>query len=214
MAKGDKGKGKDKVEETSALETKLVQQAKAEETPTAIGEPVDLEAWLVETEERDVDGAKVEARKNLTDAQYEALKDGKRITDKDGKVLAIQSADWNLTIELSKRRIPTANGTLYGLEYGNLTPRTIDAALALVNNVTDETYTTDEKTKKEEEVDSIVKFFRQAWGMKSRNDASMRIASLVEGPEKALEQAIKAIMKARGFSREKATERAKAAMED
>lgn len=176
--------------------------------PARIGEPIDLKAWIVETE-KDKDGKDV--YKNVKKSEImDSLKNGKEET-KDGRIVRIVSDMFTLNIELAKRRIPaTKDGKPYEMEYANLLPNTVEAAALLVDGNADVTYKKDEKGKEtDEELPSIVRYFKQGYGMLARNNASSRIATVVEGPDKALEQAIKSLMKAKGWSREKAEAKAK-----
>lgn len=184
--------------------------------PTRIGKAINLKDWLVETETiKAKDGTETINRKNLSDTVYEQIKDGTEEADKDGRVIKIASEQFTLTIEVAKRRIPaTKDGKPYEMEYGNLLPNTVEAASLLVGGNLDITTKVDEKTKEVEELPSVTKYFRQGFGMLARNSASARIATDVEGPDKAMEQAVKALMKAKGWSEEKAREKAKLMMSD
>lgn len=180
----------------------------------SIGPKVNLRDWLNETETVTVDGKEVERRKNLSDTLYAEIAEGKETKDKDGRVIGIHSEQFDLTIEVAKRRIPaTKDGQPYEMEYAWLAPRTNEACGLLVGGNLDLTFTKD-KDGSESEQPSVTKYFRQGHGMLSRNNASAKIASEVEGPGKAFEQAVKALMKAKGWSEDKAREKAKLMMSD
>jgi hypothetical protein len=183
--------------------------------PKRIGQPVELQTWLVEMETtKDKDGNPVTRRKNLSDTLYDEIKDGKITKDKDGKVTSIVSPSFTLTVEVAKRRIPAnKDGQPYEMEYASLLPNVIEACALLVGGNTDVTVEKD-KDGNEKELPSVTKYFRQGYGMLARNNASAQIASAVEGPDKAFEQAVKALMKAKGWSEDKAREKAKLMMED
>jgi hypothetical protein len=213
--------------------TRIVTSAKQTQEATRKGEPIDLLTWLDETETRkDKDGNETTVRKNgvpdnaaeelkaVADKTLEVTEDAEKsvgvVKDDKGRIVKIRSKNWTLTIELAKRRVPaTKDGKPYDMEYGNLAANTSDAMLQLMGGNFDETFEVNPKTKKIEEADSVAKYFRQGYGMLARNAASSRIATLVEGPEKGLEQAIKALMKMRpDWSIEKATAKAKEAMSE
>ena len=180
-------------------------------TPELIGERVNLRSWLDETE-KDKDGNDV--RKNVPESVYALIKDGTETKDDKGKVIKIVSDAYTLTVETAKRRIPaTKDGKPYEMEYANLLPNTAEAALPLVDNNLDVTIVKTDKGE-DDEKPSVIKYFRQGYGMLARNNASARIAAKVEGPEKALEQAVKALIKAKGWSEEKARAKAKLMMSD
>lgn len=163
---------------------------------TRVGNPIDLKAWMAETH-KNKDGQEV--RKNLSDAAFASLSKGKE-TSKDGRVTEIRSDDYTLTIEVAKRKVPaTKDGKLYEAEYASLLPLTGEAATTLVDGNLDTTVDKDGS-----ELPSVVKYFRQGYGMLARNSAGAAIATLIEGPDKAREQAIKNLMKAKGWDYDKA----------
>lgn len=165
---------------------------------TRVGNPIDLRAWMDEMH-KDKDGK--EKRKNLSEVAYESLtKHGKETKDKDGRITAIASQDYSLTLEIAKRKVPaTKDGKLYEAEYASLLPLTGEAATTLVDGNLDTTVDKDGN-----ELPSVVKYFRQGYGMLARNSAGAAIATLIEGPDKAREQAIKNLMKAKGWDYDKA----------
>lgn len=172
-----------------------------------VGESVDLRAWLAETE-KDKDGKDV--RKNTTDAIATELLAGTEGKDDKGRVTSLSSDNWTLTIELAKRKVPaTKDGVLYEQEYASLLPLTADAAVTLMDGNLDVT-----KDDKGVETPSVLKYFRQGYGMLARNNAGAAIASLIEGPEKARERTILSLMKAKGWTREKAEAKYALLMED
>ena len=121
------------------------------------------------------------------------------------RIMSITSPNFTLAIEIAKRRIPAnkKDGKPYEMEYASLLPNVIEACAQLVEGNTDITFTKD-KDGKETEAPSVTKYFRQGFGMLARNNASAEIAREVEGPAKGIEQAIKGLMRSRGWTYEKA----------
>ncbi len=159
------------------------------------GEPIDLLAWI-RAEVKDADVAK-------------ELSAGER-TEKEGRLVSIVSENWTLAIEVAKRKVPTTKeGKLYEMEYAALLPRTASAAVTVVENNLDQTFDKDGN-----ELPSVLKYFRQGYGMLARNAAGAAIAAQVEGPEKAKERTILSFMKHKGWSREKAEQKYALLMED
>jgi hypothetical protein len=173
--------------------------------PNRIGKTVDLREWLNETETiKDKDGKETTRRKNVSDTIFDEIKDGKENKDKDGRVTSIVSPSFTLSVEIAKRRIPAnKDGKPYEMEYASLLPNVIEACALLVGGNTDTTVTKD-KDGNESEQPSVTKYFRQGYGMLARNNASAKIATEVEGPAKGIEQAIKGLMKSKGWTYEKA----------
>ena len=163
---------------------------------TRVGNPIDLRAWMAETTTKDGK----EVRKNLSEEAYASLSKGKETKDKDGRITEIRSDEFTLTLEVAKRKVPaTKDGKLYEAEYASLLPLTGEAATTLVDG------NLDTKVDKDgNELPSVVKYFRQGYGMLARNSAGAAIATLIEGPDKAREQAIKNLMKAKGWDYDKA----------
>ena len=176
--------------------------------PTRVGVPVDLEAWLTETETiKAKDGTETTVRKNLSDSVYADIKDGERTKDKDGRVIAIVSKEYKLNIKLANRKIAVGKEKkLFDKEYAELLANVGEACAMLVGGNVDITVTKD-KDGKETEQPSVTKYFNQGFGMLARNNASASIAAEVEGPAKGTEQAIKGLMRSKGWSYEKAKQR-------
>jgi hypothetical protein len=184
---------------TSAVPVKLRSRkvsGKNKDAAERRGEPIDLLAWLK-------DGSNQES-----DVVNELLK-GER-TMKDGRLVSIVSENWTLAIEVAKRKVPTTKeGKLYEMEYAALLPRTASAAVMVVENNLDQTFDKDGN-----ELPSVLKYFRQGYGMLARNAAGAAIAAQVEGPEKAKERTILSFMKHKGWSRDKAEAKYALLMED
>ena len=184
------------------------------DVPNKIGKQVNLLDWLSETETvKDSAGNETQRLKNVAEEiANELLSDkatrtmGDKATGNEDRVMSIVSPSFTLTVETAKRRIPVKNGTPYEMEYASLLPNVIEAAALLVGGNMDVTIEKD-KDGKDEEKQSVTKYFRQGWGMLARNNASAKIATEVEGPAKGIEQAIKGLMRSKGWSYEKAKAR-------
>lgn len=169
-----------------------------------LGENVNLIDWL---NRKDKDG------NLLTDGKIVAeLLKGKQ-TKGDGKnsdrVMSITSDNWTLTVEVAKRKVPaTKDGVLYEQEYASLLPLTAEAATDLMGGKLDVSY------KDDAEVPSVIKYFRQGYGMLARNSAGANIASQIEGPAKGREAAINKLIKLKGWDRAKAEKKYDAMMAD
>lgn len=165
---------------------------------TRIGESVNLIEWA-----KDAENIKDES------IRKEVLA-GEQKKDDAGRVTSLTSENWTLTLEVAKRKVPaTKEGKLYEMEYAALLPRTASAAVTVVENNLDVTLDKDGN-----ELPSVLKYFRQGFGMLARNNAGASIASQVEGPEKARERTIVNLMKHRGWSREKAEQKYELLMAD
>ena len=174
---------------------------------TRLGGDVNLMAFISETETLKDGTVK---RKNMTDKVAAELEAGEVTKDDKGRIIAIKSPNYTLTVEVAKRKVPaTKDGKLYEAEYASLLPLTAEAATDLMDGKLDVTIDKDGN-----ESPSVVKYFRQGYGMLARNSAGAAIAAKIEGPEKAREAAITKLIKLKGWDRAKAEKKYDAMMAD
>lgn len=160
----------------------------ADDKVTRVGESVDLVAHLASD--------KVSADIKAALAGATEVKEGDRVIGLVGK-------DIRADIQLAKTSV---EDKAYESEYVALSAITLEGASVLMSGVVDETFKGEGDEKKE--VPSVVKYFNQGFGILARNACAARVRVAVEGPDKALTQAAKALARAKGWTGEEGFQKA------
>ena len=131
------------------------------------------------------------------------------------RVMVIRGKDIEARIEIASAKIDEKT---YRDEYVTLFARTLKGTQILMEDIGSVSYadTFDKNgnpekiyqiptgSVNEKELPSVAKYFNQGFGILARNSAAARVRSKVEGPDKALQSAARDLMRARGWSFEKA----------
>jgi hypothetical protein len=181
--------------------------------PTIKGAQADLKAYVNEgRKEVGEDGDKFA---NVSNALNEALANGKEITDKDGRVIAIETDDLVAEVRqvnLTQKLEGSKDDSKFAMEYIGFRAKTVLGAMVLAGGKDDQAFEGEGEDKRE--VPSVVKYFNDGFKVLSNNAARARLVGILEGPEKAIEKAAENLAKAKGWSIEKARERVKLMLAD
>lgn len=175
---------------------KLKANAKAEETPTVVGSPVDMAKWKEEFLKVAEGETESEIQKYLRENTATEVK------DESGRVTQLQYEHVNCSIEVAKLKIDEKP---YAMEFVANTARTAYGRLLLCDGVDD--LTIKGEGDEAREVPSVTKYFNTAFSQNARNAAAARVRTIVEGPEKALNAAAKKLAQVWGISVEAAAQR-------
>lgn len=152
----------------------------AEKTVTRKLSPVDLTAWKGDSDTPEA------IRNHFANAQT--------VTE-NGRIVALVTPSLRADIALAKVGVEDSD---YDAEYVALSALTVEGAALLMSDVVDVTYKDTDDGKKE--LPSVMKYFNQGFGILARNACAARIRTAVEGPDKALIQAAKALARAKGWT--------------
>lgn len=206
--------------------------AKETEKPIRKGESVDLKAYLF-AERKDKDGnvkpdeKTGEKYENISNALAEALNGATEVYSGEGdakRLVALETPDVVSEIRLVnlKQKVEgSKDDQRFDMEYVGHRAKTVLGCMILAGGKDDQSFATNDKGEvitddegNKSEVPSVTKYFNDGFKVLSNNAARARLTAVLEGPDKAIERAIEQLMKAKGWSREKATAKVKAMMED
>lgn len=124
----------------------------------------------------------------------ESFNGAEEVKDANGRVVSLVGKNLRADILLATAK---SDDKQYEAEYVSVTARTLEGADALLKGSIDENFEGEGDERREKP--SVMKYFNQGFGILARNNCASKIRAKLEGPDKALMTAAKALARARGW---------------